>query len=234
MKTPEASAIAYRTFEDYIHFIKRFPEVQFITATEAARLYRDRARGRGFTPVELKAIAQSVTDDVTFFRNGELALSASEMFLLLNDYVAQRAAGNTPPAIELGLSPLGPTGAIPVLSEAVTADASQFGRTTADVADFIRKQGRIPSVVWLGSTGVPPEVYLRSLAQMASLLLEDKPFPETITLPPAKLAAAKHVADDAPNLWGWVIFPRGFRAPAMMELAKRQAWTLKPAMLRAE
>jgi hypothetical protein len=39
------------------------------------------------------------------------------------------------------------------------------------------------------------------------------------------------VADDGPNLWGWVIFPPGFRAPAMMELAKRQAWTIKPAVL---
>jgi hypothetical protein len=39
------------------------------------------------------------------------------------------------------------------------------------------------------------------------------------------------VADDAPHLWGWIIFPRGFRAPEMMELAKRQAWTLKPALL---
>ena len=37
-------------------------------------------------------------------------------------------------------------------------------------------------------------------------------------------------ADD-PKLWGWVIFPPGFQAPAMMELAKRQAWTLKPAVL---
>ena len=48
---------------------------------------------------------------------------------------------------------------------------------------------------------------------------------------PARLAVAAHVANDGPNLWGWVIFPRGFRAPAMMELAKRQAWTLKPAVL---
>jgi hypothetical protein len=55
--------------------------------------------------------------------------------------------------------------------------------------------------------------------------------PEHITLEPARLAIASQVADDHPGLWGWVIFPRGFRAPAMMELAKRQTWTLKPALL---
>jgi hypothetical protein len=231
MKTPEASAVAYRTFEEYVRFIKRFPEVQFITATDAVKLYRDRARGRGFSPSELKTIAQSVTDNVTFFRSEDYALSASEVFLLLDDYVSQRIAGSTPSAIELALSPLGPTNPVPALNDAVTTDASQFRRTAVDVADFIRKQGRIPTVVWLGSVAVPPEAYLRSLAQVAIALMEDKPFPDTITLQPAKLAVAKYVADDGPNLWGWVIFPRGFRAPAMMELAKRQAWTLKPAML---
>jgi hypothetical protein len=38
---------------------------------------------------------------------------------------------------------------------------------------------------------------------------------------------------DDPSLWTWVIFPPGFRAPEMMELARKQAWTLKPALLAA-
>ena len=57
--------------------------------------------------------------------------------------------------------------------------------------------------------------------------------PETIEIKPAKLAAVRYVADDDPKkLWGWVIFPPNFRAPALMELAKKQAWTLKPALLQ--
>jgi hypothetical protein len=65
-------------------------------------------------------------------------------------------------------------------------------------------------------------------------LLEGRPAPKTIEVKPAKLASAKYVADDDPKLWGWVIFPPGFRAPALMDLAKRQAWTLKPALLDAK
>jgi hypothetical protein len=60
-------------------------------------------------------------------------------------------------------------------------------------------------------------------------LLENKLPPGKIEVKPAKLAAAQFVADDGPNLWGWIIFPDGFRAPAMMALAKQQAWTIKPA-----
>ena len=117
------------------------------------------------------------------------------------------------------------------MTEPVTTDRSQFTRTAQDVADFLAKQSRIPTSVWLGSVAVPPEAYLSALARVAADLAEGKPAPETVEVRPARLAAAAHVANDGPNLWGWIIFPRGFRAPALMELAKRQAWTLKPALL---
>jgi len=90
----------------------------------------------------------------------------------------------------------------------------------------------VPSAVWMGSRPVPPEAYLATLARIAQLRLNGKALPETIEIKPAKLAAARYVSDDDPaKLWGWVIFPPGFRAPALMELAKKQSWTLKPALL---
>ncbi len=58
--------------------------------------------------------------------------------------------------------------------------------------------------------------------------------PDQVEFRPAALGAAKYVAADGPELWGWVIFPRGHRAPEMMELAARQAWTIKPAVLERE
>ena len=124
-----------------------------------------------------------------------------------------------------------PSNAAPPLAEPVTTDWSQFTRTSIDAADFLRKQERIPTAVWLGSTPVPPEAYLVALARVVGDLADGKPAPKNVEVAPARLATAANVADDGPNLWGWIIFPRGFRAPAMMELAKRQAWTLKPALL---
>jgi hypothetical protein len=230
-KTPEESRTAYQTFEGYVRFIARHPDVQFITATEAAKLYRDKARGRKFTPAELREIAAAVGEGVTFQKREGYALAASEVFALLNEYVAERAAGREPDAVALKETPLGPTGPVPALAEPVTTDASQFRRTAADVADHVRKQGRVPASVWLGSVRVPPEAYLRALARVAVALADGGDVPATVEVRPARLAAARYVADDAPELWGWVIFPRGFRAPALMEVAKRQAWTLKPALL---
>ncbi len=231
-QTEEESKQSYRIFEDYIRFIKRFEDVKFITASEAAELYRDRSQGRTFQLPELKKIAANVGESITFQNHGQYALSPSEAFLLLNNCVARRSADGDVPAIVLPATPLGPTGTIPEMKEPITTDWSQFERTAKDAADFIEKQGRIPSAVWLGSTPVPPAAYLRALAEVVPLLIDRKGPPKTIEVKPTTLAAAKYVADDDPKLWGWVIFPPGFRAPALMELAKRQAWTIKPALLR--
>jgi dipeptidyl aminopeptidase/acylaminoacyl peptidase len=116
------------------------------------------------------------------------------------------------------------------MPRAVRTVADQFVRTAVDVADALARHGRIPSAVWLGAVGVPPEAFLRALAGVAQRKLAGRNLPRHVTVPTARLAAADHVASDGPDLWGWETFPRGFRAPAMMELAKRQAWTLKPAI----
>jgi hypothetical protein len=230
-KTPEETKIAYEIFEKYVGFIKRFPDVKFITASEAAKLYRDRARGRFFTPAEIGKIAAAVGDDVSFQKHGDYSLSASEVFALLNEYLAVRAAGREPESLPCPATPNGPATAVPALAEPVTTDWSQLTRSSVDVADFLRKQKRVPTSVWLGSSRVPPEAYLRTLAKVVVDLIDGKEPPKTVEVKAPRFTAARYVSDDDPKLWGWVIFPPGTRAPLMMELAKRQAWTLKPALL---
>ncbi|MGH7194063.1 MAG: hypothetical protein ACREJM_11125, partial [Candidatus Saccharimonadales bacterium] len=230
-KTEQESVVAYQTFESYIRYIRGFADVRFITAREAAELYRDRAQGRRFEPEELKAIAAAVGDEAMFQRRGDHCLSAAEVFWLLNQFIAGQGEKKASGSITLDRSPLGPAEAAVALENNATADWSQVVRTAADVADQMSRQGRVPTTVWLGSTGVPPESYLAAIASAAAKLLAGESAPEQVVFQPAKLAAAQYVSDDGPHLWGWVIFPPGFRAPRMMELAKRQSWTIKPAVL---
>jgi hypothetical protein len=234
MKSPDEARSCYQVFEDYIRFLKRFDDVRFITASEAGRLYRDHARGRNFSLPELRSLASNVKEDIGFQEHDDYALSASEIFLLLNRYVAERAAGHKPDGITLTDSPLGPSSWVAPATEELGTDSDQLLRTARDVDDFVRKQGRMPTSAWLGSLAVPPEMYMRTVADAALLLLDDKPLPDTARLKPARLRVADHVAEDGPQLWGWVIFPRGFRAPGLMEVARRQAWTLKPALLERQ
>ncbi len=118
-------------------FMKRFDDVRFITASEAAKLYADRAKEMRFTPAHLEKIARKV-DEATFQTHGDYTLSASEVFDLLNRYVELRGAGKKCETLSLTETPLGPTGRVTSLAEPITTDDSQFLRTSADVADYLR------------------------------------------------------------------------------------------------
>src|SRR5437764_1444176 len=164
MKTEEETRTAFEIFERFITFIKEQPDVVFITATDAAKLYADKAQGRSFSPAELKEIAGKVNDQLTFQRRGDHALAASEVFALTNRYFLDLVAGKPQAVVNTG-SLVGPNRAGPELKAALETDWSQLTRTAADVQDYLAKQQRIPSTVWLGSVGVPPEAYLATVAK---------------------------------------------------------------------
>ena len=120
------------------------------------------------------------------------------------------------------------------MRDEVTADWSQFERTVLDVADAMARDDRVPAAIWLGSAPVTPESYFVTASRVAADLLAGRLPPKTVQFRPARLDAARFVAPDGPDLWSWIIFPPGHRAPTMMALAARQAWTMKPAILDAD
>ncbi|HZE97021.1 MAG TPA: polysaccharide deacetylase family protein [Planctomycetota bacterium] len=233
-KTAEETKVAYETFEAWIRYIQTLPDLQFITVGEAAEVYRDRAQGRAFDTAELKEIAAAVGDEVNFQRRGDYALAPAEVLALLNPVVADHASEWGPlksgarKTVELNGTPIGPTEPGPVLTAAMTTTWNQFARTAAWVQEYLKKHHRIPPTIWLGSTGVPPEAYFTALARVVPSVLDGKA-PESVELRPATYTIGARVADDSPKIFGW-LFPEGFHAPAMMELARRQAWTIKPAI----
>src|SRR5205814_8658345 len=89
-KSPEESKVAFDVFEKYVEFLQRFPDVRFLTARQAAEVYRDRNRGRTFSAKELAAIAAAVSPAVSFQERDGDALAAGEVFALLNAAVALR------------------------------------------------------------------------------------------------------------------------------------------------
>jgi hypothetical protein len=243
LQSPEQIEKNFGYLQGLVTYMKSCPEVRFITASEALDVMPDRAQGRTFSDTELAEIAAHVTPEASFQVRNEYALTASEIFDLLNRFVArsippggagqQAAAGEqTSGSIRLDGTPYGPDTIGAALFTPVDVPWSQFSRTVLDVEGFVHKTGQIPSVVWLGSTVVPPESYLVALAGVARNLLAKQAPSGIVSIPPSHLAAGKYVADDSPALWQWPIFPGGFDAPRMMALARAQAWTLKPAILR--
>jgi hypothetical protein len=233
-KTPDETRAAYQNFEDYIRFIARFSDVKFITALEAAQIYRDDAATWGFTQDALRHVALNVGNEVSYQRLGGQNLSPAEVFELLTSVVALRMNQGDATERLRPSAPLGPTGQVPVLKEPILVSSHEFRTAIFDTVDSLNRRGRIPSTVWLGSKGVPPEAFLVAAAKLVGPLMDGKQWPAQIEIAPATLATSKYVADDNPDLWRWVIFPPGFRAPRVMELAKKQAWTIKPAVMHPD
>lgn len=229
LKTPEDTEKAFQYFESLVQLLKSFPRVQFLTASGAADRFRDRAQMHVFSSPEVRAAAEQVSSEVSFQAGDSFNLSASEVFYVINKFLAGMIKRQGNDALILDGTPYGPASAAQPLKAKLAAPWGQVARTVVDVQDSLEKTGRIPSEIWLGSQSIPPESYLVGIAQAAQSLLQNAEPPNSITFAPARLAAADFVADDAPDLWEWPIFPHGFHAPKLMSLAKLQAWTLKPA-----
>lgn len=230
MAPPAEQERRYKFLSDLVTFLKAYPEVQFVTAREALKLYADRAPGRSFSSSEVVEIADSVGPEISFQTRGEYSLSPGEIFSLLNAFVVGTGAST----FKLDNMTYGPSSTAKSVKHAtgpLEVTWSQFARTAQDVQRFLQFQKRVPNEVWLGSTPVSPESYLVALAGVVKVVAAGRT-PAKVTLPQARLASAKYVAEEGPEHWGWVIFPEGFRAPNLMALAKLQAWTLKPAILR--
>jgi hypothetical protein len=152
----------------------------------------------------------------------------------LNTFVLQTIQKSGGQPILLDGAPWGPEASgAPELGAPLTIPWREFSRAVLDVAGYLRKYNQIPNVVWFGSQAVPPESFVLALSKLTLALLSQAVEPESVTVEPARLAAAKYVADDSPALWDWVIFPTGFHSPRLCELARLQAWTLKPAQIGA-
>jgi len=100
-----------------------------------------------------------------------------------------------------------------------------FERAKADAAGFIRANHRLPAEVWIGSEKL-------SLADFAATLAGDDGAGSAIAVRKGNLEIEKYVSNDAWGSFAWPIHPEGFRAPELLEMARLQAWTLKPARLK--
>lgn len=230
VKSAEEVEMAHTTFEDYIRFIKTFPAVQFKTARMLPALFPDLASLHSFRQSEILDIAKTVeARGVDYQERKRFVLSASEIFSLLVRSAEAKIAGETASSIKLERpSLLGPFNLQPDQNE-FRASLSQYERTVQDVVSFMKSEGRIPEAIWLGSQVASPESFLVATARYLAGTQPDPETPAEMLFEPEELRPARHVKNDK-SLWGWVIFPPDFEAPDMMELAKRQSWTLKPAL----
>jgi hypothetical protein len=225
---------AFQDFEQYVRFMKALPGVRGVTATEMMKLYEDRALTRSFRRDDILGFARAVQKEITFQRFDGYALSAGDLFSALTSALLALGERNELPGEKVArlYGPGRPYAPSAGGTRSSSYPRSAFMRAVRDVADFSRTTGRMPDDVWIGSESLSPADYLATVGQALEAAITTGKVPADIVRRTGQFTADRYVAEDSPALWGWVIFPEGFHAPRIMELARLQAWTLKPAVLQ--
>ena len=236
--TAEETDGAFRRFAEYVDHLRQIPGVRFVTASDLPALYPDAAAVTGATESDLRTLAARLVaakEGVNFQLTGGSAFSAADQFELLTRAVGDLLEGKQPtfPMRLEGL--LGPDSGPPTNRTSLEVRWPAFRDTTRDVLDFIKTQRRVPARVFVGTETLAPADFLAALGGVydTSVRLGKLPVQEGVVVArDHELLAARRVAQDTPGLFGgWVVHKAGFRAPRLMEVARLQAWTLKPAVL---
>jgi hypothetical protein len=236
-RSPAETEAAFTRFAAYIDFQRALPGVRHVTAADLPGIYRDRLREQGADRAVVDDIAARVAREVTLdvLRDGAgRAVSPADQFALLIGFLADAIDTGALPARVAVPHLVGPA-ELPPGSGAADLPWPAFRDAAVEAAREMRARSHVPARVFVGATPVAPADFVRAAASVISALLASGAaapvFPARVAIPAGtRVATERFVADDSPELFGgWVIHPTGFRAPRLVEHAKLQAWTLKPA-----
>jgi hypothetical protein len=237
-RTAEETDAAFRRFGEYVDHIRAIPNVRFVTASDLPTIYPDPLRTRGASEQEVAEIASRILSREAKAVDSQIignhAFSAADQFELLTTAVARLIAGENSryPMVCKGL--LGPDSAPPAGRDLSRIAWPAFRDTARDVASYVEIERRVPARVFIGADAVPPADFLKALAAAydSHRKSDGLPLEQGVELGNhVELLSVRHVAEDTPGLFGgWVIHREGFRAPKILEQARLQAWTLKPAV----
>lgn len=230
-RTPEETESAYQRFGEYLDHLLAIPGVRFVTASDLPAMYPDTVRTSGATEPEVSELAQRILArdamGVNFQVVGTKAFSLADQFEQLTLAVAEQMEGAEPkrPLPAAGL--LGPDN-VPPAGINQQIEIAAFREAVLDTRKFIETQRRVPARIFIGADAVPPADFLVALATAYSTKAKTGVIPLSAN---TALAPVHYIAEDTPNLFGgWVIHKPDFRAPKILEVARLQAWTLKPAV----
>jgi hypothetical protein len=237
----EQSEQAFTRFAAYIDHIRSLPGVRFVTASELPGMYPDALRTQGATEADVRDLAAAILapdfkglDDVTL---GGKVFSPADQFEVLTlataDLIDHPSPTLPPRAVPLE-SLLGPDSSPPQEPaeprEPIAWPA--FRRSVLDARDYVRVNHRVPPRVFIGNDATSPGDFLIGLASAYAHHQQAGQFPDSVGLGrDVQVLTANHVVKDGPNVYGgWIIHRVYFRAPKILEVARLQAWTLKPAL----
>jgi hypothetical protein len=206
-RTQEDAERCFRILTDYVKHAKETPGVRFITANDLQHIYASPMPPR----VDRAVLARHFQKGITFLSTESGDLSAADILLQLL---------RLPPDYVDGPALRGAT-----TYREHTIPEPLFEAATQDVRSFIQTNKRLPGQVFIGSETL-------SLADFAATLAGHVLSPGPVQVAQGRLEFERYFATDAARAFSWAIHPKGFAPVELLDLARLQGWTLKPARLR--
>lgn len=222
----DESAARYAAMDAFLTFVQSLPDVEVVVASQAPALFPDDAKMRTYTPRAIAALCAPMADAITHQAIDGVWLSPGEVFSLTVDLLATRArAGEWPsqgrqlryvdgPAVQADVD---------VVERSLTQDAILEAALAVDAA--MHATGRLPAQVKVGPNRLAPVDFLATVGAALPGWLEGDS--DNARLIRGRFVQADYIPDHVS--WDWIIFPPGFDGDPILETAKLQAWTLKPA-----
>jgi hypothetical protein len=207
LRTAEDSERCYGVLRHFVEHMKNRPGVKFVTARDLPGIYEPVLP----RPVDAKAIATHLSRRISFGEIGNQMLSPADMVVAL-----------------LGLQPQvvdGPIGGGASTWTGPTIPATAFRAAVSDAAGFVRRNHRLPAQVFIGAQTL-------SLADFAATLAGRTGTTGTeIPVVRGRIEFERFFASDPSKPFNWVIHRPDFSGGPLLELARLQGWTLKPARM---
>ena len=224
-RTAESTAQAYKLFGAFVDHIRQTPGVRLVTARDIPQFFN--ARDAAAPLPVARRLAESI--------DAHEGYSAADLLLSLLGLPAGHVEG--------------PLRRAESTYSATEIPRAAWTRAVGDAAAFIRQNHRLPDSVFIGNsqaasgtgllacrTAAPVSLAAAtqrlSLQDFAATLAADDGHTRLITVRCGRLDLEKHISTDAAKSYNWTIHPEGFAPEALLELARLQAWTIKPARLR--
>jgi hypothetical protein len=219
---------AYEDFERFLQYISSFKNIQWITATDAAKIYRHPMHAVN-SQSELSRIAKHFLSSSNYMQNNGNNLSPAEAFFIITTALAKYAdTGDLPHRIEVK-EPLGPIGSFRSTG-AKRFETTNFLAATKYSSTYVNTQNSIPTHITIGESELSPQDFLSTACRLLLSMLQGR-VPKRIALKRGSRPQVDRLSKaDFAEYCRWAVLPRRFKAPKIFEQACLQAWTLKPAV----
>ncbi len=231
LRSAEERDAAYAVFRQFVEFVLGQPEVQVVTPEDIRLAYADRAWSRPFSRDEVVELAQGCAEEATFQVLGDRSVSAGEAMCLLSAALLSWAEERELDVADIPRLTAGPTERIESTVEGGMLSSKALLGACRSVLEAVAEAGAVPNAVPVTEGVLSPADFLATIAAAVVSASEEGKVGERAEVRRGELTAEGYV-DAHEMCWQWRIFPEGFTAWNLVELARLQCWTLKPALLQ--